>query len=108
MSIRVLLADVVAVEVATHDYWRPIEPFRVALNRLASLPDVTLLIAAFDSTCPDRKQEKVDRTAYPEGNNPFVVWFSKIKNPPRLGDQNSEAFLWVLSKPATFELIASG
>src|SRR5690242_16711742 len=80
----------------------------MALKCITSLSDVTGLFAPFDSCCPHCKQEKVRRAPYPEGNNPSALRLSKIKNPPRLGDQNSEALLWVLSEPAAIELVARG
>src|SRR5690348_1656309 len=90
----------VAVEVAAHDYRFSIEPFRMSFQCIASLSDVAGLLTSLDSRRPDCKQEKVRRPAYPDGNDPFALGFSEIKNSPRLGDQNSEALLWVLSEPA--------
>src|SRR5713226_7549125 len=100
-----VIPNYIAVKISAHDYRFSIEPFRIAVDCLASLTDITPLIVPFDSRRPDRKQEKVRRTAYPNGNNPFVLRLPKIKNPPWLGNQNSETLLWVLTKPQTIESV---
>jgi hypothetical protein len=89
------------VEVGEYEEWAKIS------DHVPLTVEVTLgLDAPLDSCCPDCKQEKIRRPAYPDGDNPFALWLPKIKNSPRLGYQNPEALLWVLSEPTAIELVA--
>src|ERR1700678_2788225 len=96
----------VAVEVATHNNSLVIgEPARMSGHSFEDLSYVILLFNSADRACPDRNQQKVQRTLNPNRRNPFLGGTPSCLQSPRACGQYAESLVFVLSPPASCKAV---